>query len=156
MSGIPSEATIVDWYFAPTHAVRTAKPERAYNDKVTDLADSITLTMQYLAAAAKPFDEGRPRLIKGLNSEQTLFWSIYETRSDDKVVVDGETKTVTTILYYGFDAAGNLTLETVKSKSFEDMYRNRYSWPSATDIPKRHRLKLHQKLKEFRASLVIS
>lgn len=157
MSAIPDEETIVEWFFSPDKAVRADTPERPHDDVVTDLNDSITLTMEYLAAATKPFDEGRPRLIEGRHDdEQTLFWSIYEVRTDQKMVIDDSVRTVTTILYYGFDAGGRLTLETVKSKSFEDQYHNRYSWPQVAQIDMDHLAKLLRKLEAFRATLVTS
>ena len=156
MSAIPSEETILGWFFTPSKAKRAEKPKRSHDARVDSIKESIQLTMEYLAATSKPFEDGRPRLIEGRTCERTLFWSIYETRSDEKIVVDGETKTVTTILYYGFDASGALTVETVRSESFEDMYHNRYSWPESTDVPMAHRIKLNRKLKEFRASLVVS
>ena len=156
MSTVPNEKTIVRWFFVPSEAVRAEKPKQSHDARVDTITESIALTMQFLAAAGHPFNDGRPRLIKGQKSGQTLFWPIYETRSDEKTVVDGETKTVTTILYYGFDASGSLTVETVQSESFEDTYHNRYTWPSSKTIPMAHRVKLMRKLKEFRASLIVS
>ena len=158
MSTVPSEDTIVSWFFSPNKAERAAKPVRPYNARVDTIAESIKLTMEYLAAANKPFNEGRPRTIahKVDKGQLSLFWSIYEKRTDVEVTRDGETKTVTTILYYGFDAGGRLTLETVTSPSFEEPYKQYWSWPNSESVPMPHRIKIMRNLKELRASLLVS
>lgn len=156
MSELPTADVIVDWYQHPYKAQRAETPRRKYNSPTKSLSDSIDLTLQFLAAASPPFDHGRPHLIEGHNKKPTLFWSVYEIRSEEKIKENGTTRTVTTIRYYGFDASGLLAVETVVSESYEDKYQNRYSWPFESKVPKGHITMLKWKLKEFRKSLVVN
>lgn len=156
MTSIPSADTIVDWYKHPYKAERAEAPRRKYNSPTRNLHDSITLTLQFLAAAAPPFDHGRPHLIEAPDKKPTMFWSVHTSRNQHKVKENGSTRTVITVRNYGFDASGLPMVETIFSESFEDTYHNRYTRVLESSLSKADIALLKRKLREFRKSLIVN
>lgn len=156
MTTLPTADTVVDWYKYPPKAVQAEAPRRRYNSPTRSLSDSITLTLQFLAAAAPPFDHGRPHLIEDPSGKPTMFWSVHTSRTEHKVKENGSTRTVITVRNYGFDVSGLPMVETIFSESFEDTYHNRYSWLRESGLTKADIALLKRKLKEFRKSLNVN
>lgn len=154
------ENTLVRWYFHPSQAETTPKPQVPFDHPVRTLRGSINLTMQFVTAANPIFGQGFQnkgvRTVAKPDGHLTLFWPLYEVTSEQKIETD-ETdtgiRTETVIRYYGFDAGRRLMVETVKSHKREDAYTNSYAWPHSMRIPRRDRAELRGALLDFRRDL---